>query len=234
MLHKLVLFDIDGTILLSKHTIHRHRFNYAIKKVYGISQEVDWDSMHGQTDTSIFLLTLTQAGIPKDQILEKLPIAFEHTYEYFVQNIPDNFHETILPGVKNLIKKLQNVVHLGILSGNYEKTGWHKLELVGLRHYFEFGVFGHEGEDRLAIARLVQKKAKKHFGEDFSSDHIYIIGDTPKDIECAREINAHAIAVATGRYTEEELQEYNPNLLVSSLEDKKVYQYILKSHEKLN
>lgn len=227
MKHTLVLFDIDGTLLYSKDTSHRKRFEVAIQEVYGISVTIDWEQFHGHIDTSIFVSTLTQAGVPTSNIYEKLPLAFEQSYEYFKQNIPKAFHESILPGARDLLEHLAPKAHLGILSGNYEKTGWHKLELVGLRHYFTFGVFGHEGDDRIALARLAPEKAKRHFGKSFQPNDIYIIGDTPKDIACAKAINARSIAVTTGHYSPTDLLPHTPDLLVHSLEDSRILPYIL-------
>jgi phosphoglycolate phosphatase-like HAD superfamily hydrolase len=227
MQNKLVLFDIDGTLLYTKDPKYRNRFTVAIKNVYGVEEDVDWDTIEGHTDTTVFLATVSKAGVPKKEILEKLPLALEETYAYFVNNIPSGYKDTILPGAREILKRLSSLVHLGILTGNYEKTAWRKLELIKLRHFFEFGVFGHEGEDRLAIARLVQKKAAEHFGKNFRAHHIYIIGDTPKDIACAREIHAHAIAVASGRYSSDELAKHKPDLLVENLLDDRIVQYIV-------
>jgi phosphoglycolate phosphatase-like HAD superfamily hydrolase len=149
------------------------------------------------------------------------------TFEHFSQNVTDAYKETILPGAKELLTFLNSRVHLGVLTGNYEKIAWHKLELVGLRDFFSFGLFGHEAEDRNSLARLVLGKAKKHFHKDFLSKNIFFIGDTPKDIACAREIDAKVIAVTTGKYTKNDLELLKPDLLVSSLLDEHITDFIL-------
>jgi len=224
---KLVLFDIDGTLLYSTSPLLRGRFSYAMEKVYGETHPIDWESIEGHTDTTVFLSTLTKKGFTREQIIEKLPEAFEVTFEHFSQNVTEAYKETILPGAKEILTFLNSRVHLGVLTGNYEKIAWHKLELVGLRDFFSFGLFGHEAEDRNSLAKLVLGKAKLHFHKDFLSKNIIFVGDTPKDIACAREIDAKVIAVTTGKYAKKELEQLKPDLLVSNLQDTRLPEFIL-------
>lgn len=225
---KLVLFDIDGTLLYTTNKTYRNRFEHAMTKVYGVTHPVDWETIEGHTDTTVFLDTLSKKGFSREQIQAKISEAFDASHEHFVQNANEAYSEAILPGAKDILEKLKDTVSLGILTGNYEKTAWHKLDLVGLKDYFAFGLFGHEAEDRPSLARLVHKKAKAHFDHDFPSEDIYFIGDTPKDIACAREINAHIISVTTGKYSKDELLSYHPDLLVENLMDPKIINYIQK------
>lgn len=224
---KLVLFDIDGTLLFSTNSTLRNRFTHAMEKTYGTSHPIDWEYIEGHTDTTVFLHTLQKKGLTREEIIMKLPEAMEVTYEHFSNNVPETYKETRLPGAIELLEILSKQVTLGVLTGNYEKIAWLKLELVGLKDYFSFGLFGHEAEDRPALARLVHTKAKKQLHQDFDSTNIYFIGDTPKDIACAREINAHIISVTTGKYKAEELQKYNPDLLVNNLTNPTITEYIL-------
>ncbi len=226
MQQKLVLFDIDGTLLYSTSPLLRGRFTYAMEKVYGTSHEIDWEHIEGHTDMTVFLSTLTKKGLSKEEIQKGLPQAFELIYQHFSDNVGDDYKESILPGAKEILETLKDKVHIGTLTGNVEKIAWHKLDLVGLRSYFEFGLFGHEAEDRPSLARLVHAKAKKHFGMDFKSDSIYFIGDTPRDIACAREIGAKVIIVTTGKYKKDELMKHKPDLLVANLNDPKILTFI--------
>lgn len=223
----LLLFDIDGTLLLSNHHGMRYRFAYAIEKVYGVKKDGDYGVTEGAIDKMIFTEMAKENGVDEEKISEHLPHLYEAAFEYFVTNATEKYAKSILPGALELLTSLADNAHLGVLTGNYEKIGWKKLELVGLREFFEFGLFGHEANDRIELAKLVATRAKTHFGKKFHPRHIIFIGDTPRDIECAKAIGAKVVAVATGKYTVEDLQKYEPDLAVSSLTDPKVLPFLL-------
>jgi phosphoglycolate phosphatase-like HAD superfamily hydrolase len=223
----LVLFDIDGTLLYSASMKYRHRFIHAIEKIHGETPTFEWEYLEGMIDHSILLHGLSQTSVDPVLHQQSLPQLHEAAYEYFIENISEEeYAQTILPGAKELLEKLKDIVHLGVLTGNYEKTAWKKLEYVGLRDYFDFGLFGHEAETRNQLAQQAQQKAKQHFGVAFHHEQIVFVGDTPRDIECARIIDAHVIAVATGKYSTETLKHYNPDILVESLDDPLILRYI--------
>lgn len=225
----LVLFDIDGTLLYSSSMKYRHRFVHAIEKIHGETPVFEWEYLEGMIDHGILLHGLSKTSITPDKHQSSLPALHEAAYEYFTQNITQQeYSQTLLPGAREILDALRKDTHvaMGVLTGNYEKTAWKKLEYVGLRNYFEFGLFGHEAETRNELAKKAQAKAKHHFGVHFDSDEIIFIGDTPRDIECARVIDAHIIAVATGKYSTETLKHYNPDILVESLTDPTVQSYI--------
>jgi phosphoglycolate phosphatase-like HAD superfamily hydrolase len=226
----LVLFDIDGTLLYSKNPILRQRFTHAVQELHGKTVEIEWEYMEGTIDNTILRSLMTKADVSEEDIEQSLPHAHEKAFEYFEMNVTEEYASSILPGAKELLDRLYSRVHLGVLTGNYEKTAMKKLSLVGLDSYIDFGMFGHEAEDRNALAFAVFDKAKEHFGKTFAADHVIFIGDTPKDIACARVIDAHIISVATGKYTKDELEEHNPDLLVSSLEDSRIVDYINEVH----
>lgn len=228
----LVLFDIDGTLLYSKNPVLRRRFTHAVQEIHGKTVETEWEYMEGSIDNTILRRLMTKAEVSEKDIEQSLSHAHEKAFEYFEMHVTEDYAASILPGAKELLETLFAQIHLGVLTGNYEKTAMKKLSLVGLDSYIDFGMFGHEAEDRNALAFAVFDKAKNHFGKTFSADHIIFVGDTPKDIACARGIDAHIISVATGKYTQEELAPHKPDLLVSSLEDLRVVDYINEVHSK--
>lgn len=205
----------------------RSRFAHGIEKIHGKKVEVDWSRFEGAGDNYIIKTLLRDIGVAEEKINAFLMPLHEELYEFFVANTPPDYASTILPGAKDILEQLKSHVYLGLLTGNYEKTAFHKLKIVGLSDYFSFGVYGHEADHRDDLARLVQKKAKAHFGIHFESDNIFIVGDTPRDISCAKAINAHAIAVPTGKYTFDQLAGHKPDLLVESLVNPTVKDYIL-------
>lgn len=228
----LILFDIDGTLLYSKNPILRERFTHAVQEIHGKTVETEWEYMEGSIDNSILRSLMTKANVSELDIEQTLPHAHEKAFEYFEMHVTEEYASTILPGAKQILETLYGTVHLGVLTGNYEKTAQKKLSLVGLDSYFDFGLYGHEAEDRNSLAFTVFDKAKLHFGKTFQADHIIFIGDTPKDIECAKTIHAHIISVATGKYSKEQLETHTPDLLVSSLEDSRIVDYINEVHSK--
>jgi phosphoglycolate phosphatase len=225
---KLVLFDIDGTLLWGYNPLLRSRFAHAIEKVHGKKVDTDWTRFEGGGDNYIIKTLLRDIGISEEEINSLMLPVHEAVYDFFVANAPPDYASSILPGAKDILDTLKNRVYLGLLTGNYEKTAMHKLKLIGLDQYFSFGVFGHEADHRDDLARLVQKKAKTHFGIHFKNENIFIIGDTPRDVSCAKAIQAKSIAVPTGKYTMEQLATHHPDVLVENLLDPTVVKYIMQ------
>jgi len=104
-------------------------------------------------------------------------------------------------------------VVLGLLTGNFREAAYLKLQQYGLHHYFDFGGFGDLHTGRNEVAREALRRVHSRLGIDFDPGDIWVIGDTPADVECARAIGANAIAVATGIYTVEELAASHPDAL---------------------
>ena len=102
---------------------------------------------------------------------------------------------------------------LGVASGNLEYVGWHKIEAAGLRQFFSFGCFSDKHEMRVDVFRDAVAEVKSRLGQ---SARICFIGDTPSDIQAARQLGANVIAVSTGTYEREELACHDPDLCVAS------------------
>ena len=225
MKHILILFDLDGTLLVSPKKM-RERFEIAIEKIHGVRPTYDWTHLEGMVDHGILLHGMNNANVPVEKQLESLPLLHDAAYEHFASIVTEEYINARLPGVVEFLESIYTKYYLGVFTGNYEKTAWKKLEMIGIRNYFSFGLFGHEAETRNHLAQKIRKKAQEHFSLDFKPEEIIFIGDTPRDIECARAINAHIISVTTGKYTKETLEEHKPDCLVPSLADPQVNQYI--------
>ena len=104
-------------------------------------------------------------------------------------------------------------------AGNIEEIGWLKLEVAGLRTFFRFGAFGDESDHRADLVRLAVDRARATIGIDYAGEQIWIIGDTPRDIACARSAGTKVVAVATGRWSAEQLAEHRPDALLADLTD---------------
>lgn len=110
-------------------------------------------------------------------------------------------------------------IHLGLLTGNWIRGAELKLEYFDLWKYFEFGAFADDEMDRNKLVPHALRRAEEKFGIRPQRDRVYVIGDTPRDIQCARPHGATAVAVATGDYSLAELRAERPDFLFTDFGD---------------
>lgn len=122
----------------------------------------------------------------------------------------------VLPGVARLLEQLaaRPYVALGLLTGNTSEGAWLKLRHYGLDHHFSFGGYGERSPDRNAVAEDALAAAHRAMNGAVSRECVWVIGDTPLDVQCARHIGAHAVAVATGKHDKAELAAAQPDWLL--------------------
>ena len=210
------LFDIDGTLLNSRDGVHYHAFHHAVRDVFGVNSSIDGVPVHGNTDIGILRAVLQRGGISEDVIAERLPLALQHMCEEVRQNAAE-IRVELCPSITDLLRRLQAAGKLlGIVSGNLEPIGWAKLSAAGLREYFSFGSFSDRHEKRADIFRHGIAKARRRLGP---AAPVYVVGDTPRDIEAAREVGIPVIAVATGIFTRDDLLTLQPDVCVSCCTD---------------
>jgi len=210
------LFDIDGTILLSKDRTHRYAMHRAMRDVFGVDTTIDGIAYHGKTDPGILRAALERVGIASDVIDAKLPEALEATRRDAAENAA-RFTPTVLPGVPALIEKLhQSGKLLGVSSGNLESIGWIKLNAAGLRHYFQFGCFADDCELRAEVFEKGITEVRRRLGPAAS---VCFIGDTPDDVHAARQVGGRIIAVGTGIYKPEDLAPLGPDAIIATCEE---------------
>lgn len=229
--HKLVLFDIDGTLIRSLRPVDAlQRFRYSIQEVFGkdigeITKNY-WKEhgYNGMSDRSILWDMIKDMGITKDQFIDNLGGISDKFTQYLDMISPDGPVYTSIPEAKKLVDLVIEAEHLsqGILTGNLGKAATWKLHAAGYPD-FAFGVFGHEADYRADLAKLIIPKAEKHFGQTFAPKDIIIIGDTINDIICARAIGASVVIVATGwDVSIDDLKKAQPDLFIDSLLDERV------------
>jgi len=224
---KIPLFDIDGTLFKTANPVHKDAFTYAFKKVYGQPARQDETGPEGKTDSQILVEVMQIRGFPAEETRKKLKTAMQAMTEYFDEHKLD-VNPEILPGVKELLLKLkENNIPAGVLTGNVEGIGWTKIERAGIRDLIGFGAFGDKTEIRAELVEIARKTAEIQYGKSFQTNDFVIVGDTPRDIKCARDTGIKVIAVATGIFSYEELFGDKPDLLVNTLEDKKVFDFLL-------
>jgi len=192
---KLVLFDIDGTLMEESPT-HTASFDYVCKQIYGVDTDIKSFPRHGMTDIGIMYGLLKKHSIPEAEIKNKLDTAFQAMVNYVSTNIQPADYK-LLDNVKNMLDALKvNGFISGILTGNIKPIAEIRLKHAGIENYF---VTGGYGSDDIIRSKLVDY-AIKRYGKDINRSEIYLIGDTPLDIKAAREASTKAIGVATGIY----------------------------------
>jgi len=205
------LFDIDGTLLNTRDPVHYFAFTNAVKDIFALEEKdakIDGLPVHGNTDVGILRAVLRRAGIADSEIDARMPRLIEQMCAEVQRN-----HQQIRPELCPSIEELVSGLHaqgklLGAASGNLEPIGWLKLEKAGLRHMFSFGAFSYPLEFRRDIFSHGIREAKKRLGEHAQ---VYVVGDTPSDIEAARAVNVPVIAVATGIYSFDDLLALQPD-----------------------
>lgn len=217
---KIPLLDLDGTVVKGHNRVHKDALNYVYKSVYGINASMDEISYDGKIDSLIIIEILRLYNIPEEEIFKKLPLAFDVAIKYFFKHI-NKSEITALPGVKELLEELKNKkAIIGVLTGNIEDIGWKKLEVVGLKKFIDFGAFGNLAYKRVDLIDVALKRVRKKLKPNAKRKDLVIIGDTPRDVACAKEGSIESIAVASGFHEREVLEKLSPDLIVGSLEEK--------------
>ncbi|ACF42832.1 HAD family hydrolase [Pelodictyon phaeoclathratiforme] len=217
MLKKLVLFDIDGT-LLSVNKINRSVLVDALTEVYGTAGSAGTHNFAGKMDSTIFYEVLRNAGLSEGDIAAKFELAKKTYIEMFRAHAKPS-DVLLMEGIRELLEELSghSDVMLALLTGNFEASGRHKLLLPEINHYFPFGAFADDAPSRNELPAIAVEKAYQLSGIKFFNHDIIIIGDTEHDIACARVLNAKSIAVATGTYSMEDLKQHHPHVLYENL-----------------
>lgn len=206
---RLLLFDIDGT-LLSTGGAARRTFQYALERVYGTSGPIDNHPFNGKTDPQIARELLRAAGLDDQRIDVGLPELYD-TYVAALRRemLMIGYRATVYPGVRELLTALSAEADavLGLLTGNVESGADLKLSSAGLRDYFSFGVYGSDCEQRVGLPPIAVERAHQLTGRQFEGTDIVIIGDTPHDVRCGEVLGSYTVGVTTGGHSRLELEE---------------------------
>lgn len=225
------LFDIDGT-LLSTQSAGTHTIDRVLHDVFQIKRKMPL-RLHGRTDRAILNELLAFHDIPADdQSFEAFQEAYLPLLDEFLKQRPS----TILPGVLELLDWLagQEDVALGILTGNMRGGAEIKLKHSQLAPRFCFGGYGDIHPERDDVARSAVQAARTHLGKKFREDHVWVIGDTPADITCARAVGARVVGVLTGGGDHSTMSAHQPEHLLPDLQSAiPIFQEILDA-EPLN
>jgi len=210
----LVLFDIDGTLLTASGA-GRRALERALASCFGVTGQLDGRDFAGKSDPVIFREAAVRLGVG----LQELQAGWEQLVGRYLQFLDEELAQRqvrALAGVACLLAHLKRRpdVMLGLGTGNLEQAAWRKLRAAGLESYFRVGGFGADGEDRVEILRAAFRRACS--GNGVPHD-VVVVGDTPLDVQAAHRAGFAAVAVATGPYSVEELQNSGPEAVLPDL-----------------
>jgi phosphoglycolate phosphatase-like HAD superfamily hydrolase len=217
---KLVLFDIDGTLITSRGA-GRRAMRVAFERVFGTAAGIDQYDLRGRTDTRIVHDVMGAEGWEPARVSERLDDFFEAYLGGLVAEIGDGQGVVMLPGVAEVVERLaeSSEVALGLVTGNIEQGARIKLQPAGLWPRFRVGAYGSDHMDRRRLPSLAARRAHALLGREFPPTDVVVIGDTPHDVDCARACGAVAVAVATGQYPREALLADRPDHFFEDLSD---------------
>lgn len=212
-----VLFDVDETLVHTGGSGARS-WRAAFEALYGIPADIGAHSSAGETDPAVaretFIAVLGRE--PSDDELD-------HLYARYLLHLADDIvvseQYRVLPGAEATLRALGEAgIMLGIVSGAMEGAARTKLDPGGLNRYFLFGAYGSDSPDRGELTRIaVEKAARLHRKLDPSD--VFVVGDTPRDLDAARIAGAVSVGVATGHYSVEELTAAGADHVLASLEE---------------
>jgi phosphoglycolate phosphatase-like HAD superfamily hydrolase len=216
----LILFDVDGTLLLSGRAGLR-AMTRAFQDAFGIADAFKGESFGGRTDSYLVSKALQAAGVPDTAENHD---RFRHVYlPLLAEEIqhPGQGHKGLMPGARELLDALQDYdhLHLALLTGNYREAAEIKLQHFEIWEFFEWGAFSDDHHDRNELVPIARSRAETYDIPAEAIDRVIVIGDTPHDIECARVAGAKSVAVATGGFTIEQLQEAGADEVLPDLTD---------------
>jgi phosphoglycolate phosphatase len=218
---RLVLFDIDGT-LLNSGGVGRASMQRALAEVFGSAGNPSY-RYDGKTDKQIVRDTMRLEGHSDEQIDSRMETLIGLYLEGLRTGVKSGkFHVRLLDGVVELLAALEarKDVVLGLLTGNVEPGARVKLSAAGIDpDRFRINAFGSDHELRPQLPAIAQRRASETLGLDIAGARVIVIGDTPADIDCGRSLGARAIAVASGHYTVEQLAAHDPYAVFPSLRD---------------
>lgn len=206
------IFDIDGTLLVTRDLVHWNALHQAMLEAYGIDTSIEGIQYHGKTDLSILRAALARKGVGDDAFEAMLPKALEivcrevEAHHHLIQ-------PAVCPGIPEILKFIASSGNaIGVASGNLETVGWHKIEAAGLRQFFAFGSFSDQCESRAGIFQNALSHVARQLGPHATA---CFVGDTPSDIQAAKEVGAAIVAVASGTFSIAELSACSPDLCIS-------------------
>lgn len=212
-----VLFDIDETLIHSGGSGARS-WKAAFDKLYGIPADIGEHTSAGETDPEVARATF-RGVLGRDPSEDELGKLYARYLLHLADDIWTSEQYRVLPGAEQTLLRLGEAgVTLGLVSGAMEGAARTKLSPANLNRFFIFGAYGSDSPDRAELTRAAIDKARRLHGR-LSQTDVYVVGDTPRDIEATKSAGAVPVGVASGHYSTEELVKAGGVHVLASLED---------------
>jgi phosphoglycolate phosphatase-like HAD superfamily hydrolase len=206
----LLLFDIDGTLLLKATAEHRDAIHAAVRDIHGVDVPDAQVEAAGRTDLAIARSILELAGLDPARIEERAEELAAAAVAHYERLVPADLVAHVAPGVPEVLDELatRGDATIALLTGNLEAIARAKLAAAGIGGYFApgQGAFGSDHEDREALPDVARRRAGTG-GAPYPREYTVVIGDTPRDIACARAGGVHVVAIATGPFPADALRD---------------------------
>jgi phosphoglycolate phosphatase-like HAD superfamily hydrolase len=205
-----MLFDIDGTLLLNASRDHAEALYAALKRVHHVEIPDGKVEAAGRTDGAIARSILMLAGVPAERIDARAGDVRALVCAEFARRCPPDLSEHLSPGVADVLDTLDahGDLRLALVTGNLEPVARLKLQRAGISKHFPNGqgAFGSDDEDRAALPEIARRRAGRR-NAPYPPERTIVVGDTPRDIACARADGVHIIAIATGPFRARDLRD---------------------------
>ena len=216
--HRILLFDIDGT-LVSTGGAGAVAWRQAFEELHGIPADIGQFTDAGMTDPDVGAKTFA-AVIGREPEPHELAELIQRRLERLPEAVAASEGYRVLPGVPDRLRQLSRDGHLlGIITGNGDGAAYIKLTRGDLTRWFSFGAYASAGLDRAGIVRQAVQRGEAMLGQDVPNMGIYVIGDTPLDIQAAHAVDCTAIGVATGHFDADALREAGGDHVLETLEE---------------
>lgn len=215
---KLILFDIDGTLIHSRG-VGAAATRHAMIDVFGTIGRLDEFRFGGKTDWQMLLETLVPPLTASD-IEQRLP-EYDHVLGHYMRQVLPDFAVAACDFAPQLTQQVIQAPNLiaGILTANMPQAAHLKLQATGYTpDDFPIQIFGSQAPQRVGLPPLALQQVHRLVDTPLTASDVLIIGDTPQDIDCAHAHDIAVLAVATGRYTQHELAAHTPTYNIPTLE----------------
>ena len=216
--YRILLFDIDGT-LVSTGGAGTVAWSQAFEELHGIPADIGKYTDAGMTDPDVGAQTF-EAVLHRKPTAHELAQLIQRRLEHLPEAVAASTGYKVLPGVPQRLRQLSRDGHLlGLITGNGDGAAHIKLQRGDLNRWFTFGAYASAGLDRAGIVREAVQRAESILGEDVPNADIFVVGDTPRDIDAAHAVGCTAVAVATGHYDRDALSGAGADHVLQTLEE---------------
>ena len=213
----LVLFDIDGTLLRGAGPHHKMALVEGIRRVTGLNSSLDGIDTSGKLDRDLITSMLVASGATRRDVRSAMNEIVQACQNAYLESCAEDLTSKVCAGACEILAALHaRGAVLGLVTGNLSQIGWKKMELAGLRQYFQIGAFSEQARTRSRLARIAAFQARRQ-GLTSPDCSVSLIGDHANDILAAKSNGFQSVAVATGFTPMEELRQLEPDILVRNL-----------------